>query len=414
MSLRANEKAACVVIAVGVCGVLAGSLLADAVQGHRNNTDAAADSAVQSAVQELTQQTTPDAEQTPEPEPVVQTVHFSATGDNLIHEGIYNQAWARGSDDHYDFTPAYENMREFYSKFDVNWLNQETLVNDDYEPSGYPMFSTPGDITNALYDIGFRVFSLSNNHSYDKGAGGIASSMAHWAAMPDDVVSMGFYNQETYDDYVYQTVNGVTFGYLSYTEMTNGIPTPSDSEYGVIYLDQRDVIAKQIAEMRPNCDVLVISCHWGVEGSHTVMDAQRETAQWLADQGADLIIGTHPHVTQTAQWLTGANGNKAFVAYSLGNFINAQDMPDNMIGAILDVTFQKTTAADGTITVEIQNPVLHPVITQYEPHYANIRVYLYKDYTDELGAAHGNFALSRASIEQVLNGSIDSEFLALE
>lgn len=414
MSLRPHEAAACAVIAVGVCGVLVASLLVESMQGQQNQQSTAESSTppAQSTAEQAEPAPTP--EPTPEPEPIVQTVHFSATGDNLIHEGIYNQARARGSDGHYDFTPAYENLRDFYAGFDVNWLNQETLVTDDYEPSGYPMFSTPGDITDALYDIGFRVFSLSNNHSYDKGAGGIASSMAHWAAMPDDVVSMGFYNLDSYDDYAYQTVNDVTFGYLSYTEATNGLPTPSGSEDGVIYLDQRDVIAKQIAEMRPNCDVLVISCHWGVEGSHTVTDAQRETAQWLADQGADLIIGTHPHVTQTAQWLTGANGNKAFVAYSLGNFINAQDMPDNMIGAILDVTFRKTTAADGTITVEIQNPVLHPVITQYEPHYANIRVYLYKDYTDELGAAHGNFALSRASIEQVLNGSIDSEFLALE
>ena len=351
----------------------------------------------------------------PEPQPVVQTVHFSATGDNLIHSPIYKQAKRRAAGtEGYNFDYCYEHVAPFYAQQDVNWINQETLCTDELEPSTYPCFSTPGDCARALYRAGVRVFSLSNNHSYDKGAGGIASSMAHWAAMPDDVVSMGFYNLETYDDYVYQTVNGVTIGYLSYTEMTNGLPTPSGSEYGVVYLDQRDVIEKQITDMRPNCDVLVVSCHWGVEGSHTVTDAQRETAQWLADQGADLIIGTHPHVTQTAQWLTGANENKSFVAYSLGNFINAQDMPDNMIGAILDVTFQKTTAADGTVTVEIQNPVLHPVITQYEPHYANIRVYLYKDYTDELGAAHGNFALSRASIEQVLNGSIDSEFLSLE
>lgn len=414
MSLRSHEAAACAVIAIGVCGVLVGSLLVESMRNGQSSAKATVSTA--QSTEEVQAQTEPTQTPapTPEPEPVVQTVHFSATGDNLIHEGIYNQARARGSDGHYDFIPAYENLRDFYAGFDVNWLNQETLVNDDYEPSGYPMFSTPGDITNALYNVGFRVFSLSNNHSYDKGTGGIASSMAHWAAMPDDVVSMGFYNLETYDDYVYQTVNGVTIGYLSYTEMTNGLPTPSGSEYGVVYLDQRDVIEKQITDMRPNCDVLVVSCHWGVEGSHTVTDAQRETAQWLADQGADLIIGTHPHVTQTAQWLTGTNENKSFVAYSLGNFINAQDMPDNMIGAILDVTFQKTTAADGTVTVEIQNPVLHPVITQYESHYANIRVYLYKDYTDELGAAHGNFALSRASIEQVLNGSIDSEFLSLE
>ena len=351
----------------------------------------------------------------PEPQPLVQTVRFSATGDNLIHSPIYKQAKRRAAGtEGYSFDYCYEHIAPFYVQQDVNWINQETLCTDELEPSTYPCFSTPGDCARALYRAGVRVFSLSNNHSYDKGAGGIASSMAHWAAMPDDVVSMGFYNLETYDDYVYQTVNGVTIGYLSYTEMTNGLPTPSGSEYGVVYLDQRDVIEKQITDMRPNCDVLVVSCHWGIEGSHTVTDAQRETAQWLADQGADLIIGTHPHVTQTAQWLTGTNENKSFVAYSLGNFINAQDMPDNMIGAILDVTFQKTTAADGTVTVEIQNPVLHPVITQYEPHYANIRVYLYKDYTDELGAAHGNFALSRASIEQVLNGSIDSEFLSLE
>lgn len=293
MSLRSHEAAACAVIAIGVCGVLVGSLLVESMRNGQSSAKATVSTA--QSTEEVQAQTEPTQTPapTPEPQPVVQTVHFSATRDNLIHEGIYNQARARGSDGHYDFIPAYENLRDFYAGFDVNWLNQETLVNDDYEPSGYPMFSTPGDITNALYNVGFRVFSLSNNHSYDKGAGGIASSMAHWAAMPDDVVSMGFYNLETYDDYVYQIVNGVTIGYLSYTEMTNGLPTPSGSEYGVVYLDQRDVIEKQITDMRPNCDVLVVSCHWGVEGSHTVTDAQRETAQWLADQGADLIIGTH-------------------------------------------------------------------------------------------------------------------------
>ena len=305
-------------------------------------------------------------------------------------------------------------MREFYQQFDLNWLNQETLVNDAFAPSAYPMFSTPGDITDTLYDLGFRVFSVSNNHSYDKGAEGIAASREHWAAMPDDVAVAGFYNLETYDDYVYQTVNGITFGYLSYTESTNGLPTPEGSEYGIVYLDDRETIAAQIAAMRPNCDVLVVSCHWGVEGSHETTEFQTQTAQWLADQGVDLIIGTHPHVTQTAQWLTGANGNTAFVAYSLGNFINAQSQPDNMIGAVLDITFQKTTAPDGTVTVEMQDPKLHGVVTQYEAGYQNIRVYPYRDYTDELGAAHGNFTLTRAQIEEVLRSSIGEEFLTLE
>ena len=402
MRLRGNEIAACVLIALGVGGVLTGAFMSERQLGPWAPTPTPV----------ATPAPTPSP--TPEPTPLVQTVRFSATGDNLIHDGIYLQARNRGEDGAYDFTEAYAPMREFYQQFDVNWLNQETLVNDAFAPSGYPMFSTPGDITDALYDLGFRVFSVSNNHSYDKGAEGIASSRAHWAAMPDDVAVAGFYNLETYDDYVYQTVNGITFGYLSYTESTNGLPTPEGSEYGIIYLDDRETIAAQIAAMRPNCDVLVVSCHWGVEGSHEMTESQTQTAQWLADQGVDLIIGTHPHVTQTAQWLTGANGNTAFVAYSLGNFINAQSQPDNMIGAVLDITFQKTTAPDGTVTVEMQDPKLHGVVTQYEAGYKNIRVYPYRDYTDELGAAHGNFTLTRAQIEEVLRSSIGEEFLTLE
>lgn len=404
MRLRGNEIAACVLIALGVGGVLTGAFMSEQQLGPWAPAPTPTPVAIPAS--------TPSP--TPEPTPLVQTVRFSATGDNLIHDGIYLQARNRGEDGAYDFTEAYAPMREFYQQFDVNWLNQETLVNDAFAPSGYPMFSTPGDITDTLYDLGFRVFSVSNNHSYDKGAEGIASSRAHWAAMPDDVAVAGFYNLESYDDYVYQTVNGITFGYLSYTESTNGLPTPEGSEYGIIYLDDRETIAAQIAAMRPNCDVLVVSCHWGVEGSHEMTESQTQTAQWLADQGVDLIIGTHPHVTQTAQWLTGANGNTAFVAYSLGNFINAQSQPDNMIGAVLDITFQKTTAPDGAVTVEMQDPKLHGVVTQYEAGYKNIRVYPYRDYTDELGAAHGNFTLTRAQIEEVLRSSIGEEFLTLE
>ncbi|WP_300282119.1 CapA family protein [uncultured Subdoligranulum sp.] len=409
MRLRGNEIAACVVIALGVSGVLLGSVFQEPLQAQATAVAAAV---LPTPTPVPTPAPTPAP--TPEPTPTVETVRFSATGDNLIHDGIYLQALQRGEDGYYDFSEAYEPMREFYTQFDVNWLNQETLVNDAFEPSGYPRFSTPGDITDALYDLGFRVFSLSNNHSYDKGAEGIASSLEHWSSLPEDVAYMGFYNLETYDDYVYQTVNGITFGYLSYTEYTNGLPTPEGTDYGVVYLDDRERIARQIQDMRPNCDVLVVSCHWGVEGSHETSDFQTETAQWLADQGVDLIIGTHPHVTQTAQWLTGAGGNQAFVAYSLGNFINAQSQPDNMIGAVLDITFQKTTQPDGTVQVEMLDPKLHGVVTQYEAGYKKIRVYPFADYTDELGAAHGQFTLSRAEIEQTLRDSIDGQFLTLE
>ncbi len=121
---------------------------------------------------------------TPEPEPVVATVDFSATGDNLIHSKIYQQAAARAvGDAAYSFDYCYEALVPFYRGFDVNWINQETLCTDELAPSTYPSFSTPGDCARALYRAGIRVFSLSNNHTYDKGSKGIAATLRFWDLM---------------------------------------------------------------------------------------------------------------------------------------------------------------------------------------------------------------------------------------
>ena len=418
MSLRSHEAAACAVIAVGVCGVLVGSLLVESMRNGQSSAKATVSTA--QSTEEVQAQTEPTQTPapTPEPEPVVQTVHFSATGDNLIHEGIYNQARARGSDGHYDFIPAYENLRDFYAGFDVNWLNQETLVNDDYEPSGYPMFSTPGDITNALYNVGFRVFSLSNNHTYDKGASGIAATLRFWGSMPEDVVTTGLWKgKEDYSHIPLQTVNGVTIAYLSYTEHTNGIPQNSSMQANVIYTSQTDVIEQQVKAARQLADFVVVGVHWGVENSHAIADPQRTLAQNLADWGADLIIGTHPHVLQNAQWLTAADGRQVFTAYSLGNFISTQEKPDQLVGAILSVQLEKTTEPDGTVRCSVLSPRLLPTMTHYDAGKSNVRTYLFRDYTEALTKAHGvrqaypDFSLEM--IQSIARENIDPEFLQL-
>lgn len=107
---------------------------------------------------------------TREPQPVTTTLRFSATGDNLIHAPIYKQAARRAAEgQRYNFDYCYEHLLDFYAAQDVNWINQETLCSKELEPSTYPCFSTPGECAEALYRAGIRVFSLSNNHTYDKG-----------------------------------------------------------------------------------------------------------------------------------------------------------------------------------------------------------------------------------------------------
>lgn len=360
-----------------------------------------------------------EPEPEPEPQPVVETVRFSATGDNLIHSKIYQQAAARAvGDAAYSFDYCYANLVPFYSDFDVNWINQETLCTDELAPSTYPCFSTPGDCARALYRAGFRVFSLSNNHTYDKGASGIAATLRFWASMPADVVTAGLWRGETdYGTIPLHTVNGVTIAYLSYTEHTNGIPRSSAMEANVLYTSQTDVIEQQVRQAAQLADFVVVGVHWGVEDSHTITGAQRTLAQQLADWGADVIVGTHPHVLQNAGWLTAEDGRRVFAAYSLGNFLSTQSKKDQLIGAVLTLRLQKTTSPDGAVQLEVLDPQLHPTVTHYGAGKSDVRAYLYRDYTPELAAAHGVRAndsdFSYDYIRAVAQQYIDPAFLDL-
>ena len=360
-----------------------------------------------------------EPEPEPEPQPVVETVRFSATGDNLIHSKIYQQAAARAvGDAAYSFDYCYANLVPFYSDFDVNWINQETLCTDELAPSTYPCFSTPGDCARALYRAGFRVFSLSNNHTYDKGASGIAATLRFWASMPADVVTTGLWRGEAdYGTIPLHTVNGVTIAYLSYTEHTNGIPRSSAMEANVLYTSQTDVIEQQVRQAAQLADFVVVGVHWGVEDSHTITDAQRTLAQQLADWGADVIVGTHPPVLQNAGWLTAEDGRRVFAAYSLGNFLSTQSKKDQLIGAVLTLRLQKTTSPNGAVQLEVLDPQLHPTVTHYGAGKSDVRTYLYRDYTPELAAAHGVRAndsdFSYDYIRAVAQQYIDPAFLDL-
>ncbi|MBU3819661.1 MAG: CapA family protein [Candidatus Faecalibacterium intestinavium] len=355
----------------------------------------------------------------PEPQPVTITVDFSATGDNLIHSAIYRQAAARAvGDEAYDFDYCYAELTDFYSRYDVNWINQETLCTRELAPSTYPKFSTPAQCAEALYRAGIRVFSLANNHTYDKGAEGIAATLRFWDSMPEDVVTTGlWYGEDDYGHIPMHTVNGITIAYLSYTEHTNGIPYNSKMNANVIYTSETEVLQRQVAAAAQAADFVVVGVHWGVEDSHTITDAQRALAQQLADWGADVIVGTHPHVLQDAEWRTAADGRQVFTAYSLGNFLSTQSRKDQLIGAILTLQFEKIIDPDGTVHRAVKDPRLHPTVTHYEKDKANVRTYLYRDYTPELAAAHGvredYDTFSYDYIGETARTYISPEFLAL-
>lgn len=359
-----------------------------------------------------------------EPEPVEHRIRFSAVGDNLIHNSIYQSAQAKAGGEGYDFTYAYENASYFFEDYDVNWINQETLVNDELPAATYPCFSTPGELGQAAYDAGWRVFAMSNNHTYDMGAAGISATLRYWEGMPEDVVTYGLFTGAEDDSGIaLQEVDGLTIAYVAFTENTNGLPTPSGTEAFVIYTSEYAAMEHKVRRAREMADIVVVSVHWGVENSHNVVDGQRSLGQSFADWGADVVIGTHPHVIQEMEWLQSEDGRDVLIAYSLGNFLSAQSEPDQLIGLALTFELVITEEPDGTKTpLQVENVQVYPAVTQYEydggPRYLDPRVYLYRDYTDELAAQHQvrtkNAAFGRQYIEDVCRRYISEEFLFLD
>lgn len=355
------------------------------------------------------------ANPSPSPTPAPpDTVRFVAAGDNLIHGSIYLQAARRSTDGGYDFDYAYENIQDYFKDFDVKFINQETLVNSAFAPSTYPQFSSPTQLGDKVLEMGFNVIGTANNHSYDKGARGVCSSLEYWNSK--DVVNIGFYTGDDSQDIKYMTVNNIKMAFLAYTYGTNGLSIYDETCPYIIHPDDFETVERQVKIAKENADVVIVSCHWGYEDTNQVNDYQRMVAEKLNIMGVDVIIGTHPHVIQTVEWQTNEeNDNKTLICYSLGNFISAQAKGNNMLGGLFQFNMVKTYDKNGGYEISIEEPYFVPTITHFDYEFANIRNYLLSDYTPELAAKHGvkgyDSRFSYDYIHNIVSDVIPREFL---
>jgi poly-gamma-glutamate synthesis protein (capsule biosynthesis protein) len=232
----------------------------------------------------------------------------------------------------------------------------------------------------------------------DKGERGILNTMDFWESHPE-IAYLGIHrSQESRDTkLVIIEKNSITVGFLSYTYGTNFIPLPRDKPYLVSLIDT-ETMAREIAALRPHCDFLVVSMHWGTEYEFDYSPVQEKLAQFLADNQVDLIIGHHPHVLQKLAVLKGKGGGTAFCAYSLGNFLAAQQTmrPRTLLGGILCIRLKKEAAR-----INVEEAGIIPVVNHDERGYTGVRVYPLYDYTDALAEKHG----ARAGVPEISPGS---------
>ncbi len=274
------------------------------------------------------------------------SITISAVGDIMVHSPQFKSALTQ--DGEYDFKPVFQEIKSYITNSDLALCNLETTISTPERGySGYPCFKTPEALIPAIKEAGFDVVTTANNHSLDALDFGVINTLdvldkynlLHTGTARDEEESKKILMIDR---------KGIKLAILAYTYGTNGMEVAMDQDklrYMVNYID-RDRIIEDIRRAREEgADTVILCIHWGIEYTRSVDDERRALADELFDAGADIILGSHPHVIQPMERkrIVDNNGKEreVFVAYSLGNFISNQRDQYRDSGVIVNITLTK-------------------------------------------------------------------------
>ena len=293
------------------------------------------------------------------------TFTLTAIGDVMCHNTQYMDAYDSNTGT-YDFSYVFDNISSYTKTADICIGNLETsFAGEDRGYSNYPTFNSPDSLADSLKHIGVDVLSTAGNHALDMGFSGLSRTID--VLDKADISHLGTYKtQEDQDKVLIKYVKGVKIAFINYTYGTNGIAVPSDKKFCINLID-KDLIKKHIETAKnQNADIIVACMHWGTEYQTKQNSEQEELADFLFQNGVNVIIGNHPHVIQPMEkrtvTLEDGSTRDGFVAYALGNFICDQNAVNTRDSIILNLKITKHT--DGSITID---------------NYDYVPIYMYKD-----------------------------------
>jgi poly-gamma-glutamate synthesis protein (capsule biosynthesis protein) len=292
---------------------------------------------------------------TASPTPKLRTVSIVSTGDILLHERLWAQAKADGTDGNLDFYPQLADLEPVISSADLALCHLETPLAElgvDYE--GYPTFNVPPQITVAITKLGFDMCGTASNHSLDQGFSGLQRTIEilNAAGIPHTgtAVSQADAIKPLIMDV--KTENGIVkVAILSYTYGFNGFERDADKMWSANLIDPVAIIAEAKLARAQGAEIVVAKLHWGSEYTNKANEFQTSVAQELADSGQiDLIDGSHSHTVQPLTQI----GN-TWIAYSHGNFAAAQREPATTKSEGLVTRWEFVEGLDGKFSLSCAN-----------------------------------------------------------
>lgn len=312
------------------------------------------------------------------------TIELLAVGDNIAHQTIREVGMTEDGPWNYD--SVYQYVKEDVEAADLALVTQETIFVEDREDvSGYPSFGTPPEFGDALVNTGFDVIASATNHALDKGTDSIEYTLNWWEENHPDIPVLGLYeSQEASEEIPIISCKDLKLAMLDYTYSLNGLELPSGQEYMVDVFDEEQA-REDIRQAKELADVVIVVMHVGNEYEQ---DVDQETQEWtdiFLEEGVDIVIGSHPHVVRTMETLTGEDGHKMLVYYSLGNFTSTQTDLPSLMGAMAKITVRKNIE---TGEIEIPEHEFIPLLMYYNKEIPQAAIYKLEDYPQELIQEH--------------------------
>lgn len=262
--------------------------------------------------------------QSPPAPPRERTLLFA--GDVMLSRGV-----GARMESEQDWAFPFQKIAETLAAADLTFANLECPVSDRGR-NLHHLYSFRADTKamEGLNQAGFDVVSIANNHAYDWGPAALLDTLDRLRAAGIRPVGAGANDLEAHYPLLLD-LGGVRLAFLAYVNVDPKEATAAPGRPGVAWLDPERVLA-DIRFARPLADLVIVSLHWGVEYASQPQRQQVELAHRIIDAGADLIVGSHPHVVQPLEEYQGR-----WIAYSLGNFIFDQKAPGTRQGLVLQV-----------------------------------------------------------------------------
>ena len=272
-------------------------------------------------------------------------VKILAMGDMIFHQPIVKNYRNNGT---YDFTPIFANISADINEADLALANFEGSVNSNRKLSGFPLFNFPKETIYSLKNAGFDALSTANNHALDTGLDGIGETISH-------IKESGMKNfgtlAEDGDKGIIIEKNGIKIGLISFTDTLNGMDSlMRGKEYSVNTFAQD--VKSDIQNLKDNSDIVIVYPHWGNEYQLVPNERQIFLKEMLQESGADIILGSHPHVLQRYE-VEDKNNKKYFTIYSMGNALSNQRVenlkkPGVDTGALIKLVIEKDNVSGET------------------------------------------------------------------